>query len=231
MPTSTATRARLIVAGAALLLGIGLAAGSVALAPAEGVAIVGALGAIALAAALALAEARLVPFGLGLLAAAFLVALAVRGEGGPFLAAGWGVALLLAAELADWWFGLARATRDEPGLRRRRALTIGGLALAAAAVDGAAAALGQVPASGGVLLAVAGVGAVVAIFGGVVVLGLPRRLAAVPAAGEDALNPQAPLPPPGLTGERYRSGSGTCSTPAGCAGPPSPPSPPSHGDG
>ena len=201
MPTSTATRARLIAARAALLLGVGLAAGSVALAPVEGVVAVGALGAIALAAALALAEARLVPFGLGLLAAEFLVALAVRGEGAPFLAAGWGAALLLAAELADWSFELALPTRDEPGLRRRRAMTIGGLTLAAAAVGGAAAVLGQVPVSGSLALATAGVGAVVAIFAGVVTLGLSRRPAPLPAAaGEgDALIPQPPLP---LRGEK-----------------------------
>jgi hypothetical protein len=170
MSPSTAPRGRLIAAGAAFAVCLALAAAPAAAAPVDGVLAFGAAGVICFGAALTLSQARLLPLALGFVAIEFLISLYVLDVRLDAIAALYGAGLLLAAELADWSFELGLPSRDDPGMTRRRALTIGGLVGGAAIVGVAAASVAQAPSAGGLVLAVAGVGAVVTLFVGLALL-------------------------------------------------------------
>ncbi len=170
MPPSPAPRARLIAAGAAFAICLALTTGPAIAAPVDGVLTFGAAGVICFAAALALSQARLLPLALGLVAIEFLISLYVLAVRLDTIAALYGAGLLLAAELGDWSFELGLPSRDDPGMKRRRALTIGGLVGGAAVVAVVAAGVAQAPSAGGLVLAVAGVGAVVTLFVGLALL-------------------------------------------------------------
>jgi hypothetical protein len=168
-PPST-PRPRLIAVSAAFAVCLALAIVPVAAAPIDGVIAPGAAGVILFGAALALVQARLVPWALGLVAVEFMISLYVRDVRLDVIAALYGAGLLLAAELADWSFELGLPSRDDAGLKTRRALAIAALVVIAGGVGAVAAFAAQAPATGGLALAAAGVGAVVTLFLGLAAL-------------------------------------------------------------
>ncbi|HET7092725.1 MAG TPA: hypothetical protein VFI22_04580, partial [Thermomicrobiales bacterium] len=78
MSSPAPSRARLIVAGAALAVCLALAAGPAWSAPVDAVVGLGAAGVILFGAALAFVQARLIPWALGCVAAEFIIWLYVR---------------------------------------------------------------------------------------------------------------------------------------------------------
>ena len=127
----------------------------------------GAAGAVVLGTGLVLGQPRPVPFGLALLGAAYVVALLERPPGLDPLAPAFGAGLLLAAELAYWSLDARAPARRDPGLQRRRAFRVAGLAGAAFVLDAcvaAGAALGGL-AGGGLPLSLLGMAAAVGTLG------------------------------------------------------------------
>jgi len=130
----------------------------------DGLLLLGGVATAVLGVGLALGWAVVVPWALGGLACEFVASLYLRDATLDPTAAVYGSALLLTAELAYWSFELATPSRDEGGLRRRRALAIAALVVGSLCVGLLAVAVAAVPVAGGLALTAAGIGAAVVAF-------------------------------------------------------------------
>jgi hypothetical protein len=125
---------------------------------------------LVMAVALGLGVIAALPWAIALLAVDFVVSLLVRDASASFVAAGYGAALLLVAEVGYRSLRLRLPSRRAPGLLRRGVVVIAGLVIASLAVAAVAAALAGAPVPGSLPLLAAGTGAVVAAIGIVLVL-------------------------------------------------------------
>jgi hypothetical protein len=123
---------------------------------------VGGVAVALLALGLLLDNATAVTGGVALLACQFILSLYVRGVTASVVAAIYGSALLLVAELAHWSLQLGVRHRGGGDVLRWRAAATVALVAASLAIGLSAAAISQVSLPGGIALTAAGIGAVLA---------------------------------------------------------------------
>jgi hypothetical protein len=140
--------------------------------------IAGCVAIVLLGSGMALGNTLLMTGGIAVLGSQFVLSLYVRGEAATFTAAGYGVALLLVAEIGYWSMELGAGYRGASGVLRRRVVATVSLVGASLVVGILAAAISQAAIPGSVLLTALGVGCVLAVLAIVAMLLWPGDLRA-----------------------------------------------------